>query len=418
MIGEIILQLSRELIDFLGTTTVLVIEPSTNYRSSIKNFLGNLKIKSVRMVGSVGEARREMLTVKIGLFICEWQLPEKNGLMFCRELRKDKSHRSTPFLLTSTENHRKDIILASEGGVTGYLLKPFSYEDFCAQIALLLSQARNPNPVNALLDRAEAHLDQNENWVAEALLNEALALKPTSARAIAGIGRIHLSNRDYPQAMVALQKAVELNPEYVDGFKFILQIAELREDIQTMLQTATVLHNLSPDNPRYPLLIARAYMETGNLADSEHFFKLTVRLSPTLADGFRGLGNVYMNKKEYEKAMRALEKALDLEKGDIPTLNSLGLSYVKQGLLDDGIRRYKLALSIDPADARVLFNLGLALQEKGSLQQAKECFQRALNSDPSMDKARRQLERLARDTTSGIETVEGEITPPKFKKGA
>lgn len=413
------MNLSRELIDFLGSTTVLVIEPVQNYRNSIKNFFANLKIKSVRVVGSVGEARREMLTVKVGLFVCEWQLPEKNGLMFCRDLRRDKFYRSTPFLLLSTENFRKDIILASEGGITGYLLKPFSYEDFCAQIELLLSQAKNPNPVNAILDRAEGHLDQNEHWIAEALLNEALALKPTSARAIAGMGRIHLANQNYPQALVELQKAVDLNPEYVDGYKYILQIAEARDDIQAILQTATVLHNLSSDNPRYPLLIARAYMELGNLVDSEHFFKLTVRLSPTLADGFRGLGNVYMHKKEYAKATQALEKALDLEKADIPTLNSLGLSYVKQGMLDDGIKRYQLALSIDPHDARVLFNLGLAFQEKGSIPQAKEFFQRAISSDPKMEKAQRQLDRLKREPKQrSTDNAEGEITPPKFKKGA
>lgn len=416
------MNLSQELIDFIGSGTVLVIEPTPNYKTSIKSFLNNLKLKSVRIVGSVGEARREMLTIKVGLFICEWQLPEKNGLIFCRELRREKVHRATPFLLLSSENLRKDVILASEGGVDGYLLKPFSYEDFCAQLQLLLTQAKNPNPVSALIDRAEVHLEQSEYWVAESLFKEAISLKSTSARAMTGLGRIHLGLNDYEKAMDAFQKAVELNPEYVDGYKFILQIAEERGDTQNMLQTSTILHSLSPDNPKYPLMIARAHMEMGNLVDSEHFFKLTVRLSPTLADGFKGLGNVYMQKKEYEKAMKALEKALDLEKADIPTLNSLGLSYVKQGMVDEGIRRYRLALSLDPHDARVLFNLGLAYEEKGSTPQAKDCFQRALNSDPALEKAKRQLQRMAKNSAdaknTGTAGADGVISPPNFKKGA
>lgn len=412
------MNLMQELADFLGSNAVLVIEPNANFKTSIKNFLSNLKIKAIRIVGSVGEARREMLTTKVGLFICEWQLPEKNGLIFCRELRREKAHHSTPFLLLSTENLRKDVILASEGGIDGYLLKPFSYEDFCTQLEQLLTQAKNPSPVNAILDRAETHLEQNEFWVAESLLKEALNIKPTSARAIAGLGRIHLGQRDFNQAITAFQKAIELNPEYVDGYKYILQISEERNDILSMLQTATVLHSLSPDNPRYPLLIARAHMELGNLNDSETFFKLTVRLSPTLADGFKGLGNVYMQKREYEKAMKALEKALDLEKADIPTLNSLGLSYVKQGLVDEGIKRYKLALTLDAHDARVLFNLGLAFEEKGSIPQAKDCFQRAISSDPSMDKAKRQLQRLGKNSSQPQPPSDGEISPPNFKKGA
>ena len=265
-------------------------------------------------------------------------------------------------------------------------------------------------------------MEQSEFWVAESLLREAVTLKSTSARAVTGLGRIHLAARDYPKALEAFRKAIELNPEYVDGYKYILQIAEERNDIQSMLQTSSVLHSLSPDNPKYPLMIARAHMEMGNLADSEHFFKLTVRLSPTLADGFKGLGNVYMQKKEYEKAMKALEKALDLEKADIPTLNSLGLSYVKQGMIDEGIRRYRLALSLDSHDARVLFNLGLAYEEKGAIPQAKDCFQRALNSDPSMDKAKRQIQRMAKNMagaqTPDASSMDGVISPPDFKKGA
>lgn len=414
------MSIGSELTDFLGKGVILVIEPVSNYRISIKNFLSNLKIKNYRIVGSVAEARREMLTVKVRIFVCEWQLPEKNGLIFCRELRREKANRDSPFLLLSTESLRKDVILASEGGVDAYLLKPFSFEDFSTQLSSLIAAAKNPSPFLSMIERAEEHIEQNETWVAEALLKEALQLKPNSARAMAGIGRIHLANGDQMQALVAFRSAVEVNPEYIDGHKYLLKIAEQTRDLQGMLRTARTLHSLSPENPRYPLMMARALMELGNLNASEEMFRVCVRLSPTLADAFRGLGVVHMHRKEFEKAVKSFEKALDLEKGDIPTLNSLGMSYVKQGLFEDGIQRYKMALKINPNDARVLFNLGLAWTEFGQVQNARDAFQRAIAADPKLEKAKRQLFKLNKNRT--INTTDGDAKEipiiPSFKKGA
>ncbi len=45
------MNLITEIQDFLGKGFVLVIEPAPNYRSSLKNFFSNLKIKNVRIVG-------------------------------------------------------------------------------------------------------------------------------------------------------------------------------------------------------------------------------------------------------------------------------------------------------------------------------------------------------------------------------
>jgi tetratricopeptide (TPR) repeat protein len=386
--------LTRELNDYLNERFVLVLEPKPSYRASLKNFLVNLKVKHVRFVGSVAEAKREMLTLKIGLFICEWLLPEKNGLQFCRELRKDRKYKTTPFLLLSTENLRKDVILASEGGVDGYLLKPFSYEDFCSQIATIVATAKNPSSLNSLLDRAETHVDQKEYWVAEALYKEALAMKPTSAKALAGLGRLQLAEKNRPKALTFFQQAIMNNPEYLDGYKYILEVAEEMGDAQSILQNATILHNLSPENPRYALLIAYAHMELGNLQQSEIEFKRCIRLSPAVADGYKGLGHLYIQKKDYEKARKTLAKALELDKADVSILNALGLAYVRQNLVDEGIQKYRVALALDASDERVLFNLALALEMKGDLKTAREMLQRALAANADFAKAKRNLERI------------------------
>lgn len=395
------MSLSKELLEFLDETFILVVEPNMNYRSTLKGFLVKLGVKDFRLVGSVAEAKREMLTKKIGLFIVEWQLPEKNGLEFCRELRKDKRSKTTPFLLISTENLRDDVILASEGGVSAYLLKPFSFQDFCDQIRLIVESEKNPSQLQSLLERADEYCDQKEFWVAEALYKEALLLKPKSARATCGLGRIELANDNVAKAVALFQQALVHNPEYVDAYKYLLKVAEDQDDGLAILQMAMILHKISPENPKYPLLIASAHMETGNLEESEAYFKRSVRLSPTLAAGYRGLGTVYLKLKDYVRAQKNLEKALDLERADVPTLNSLGLAYVRQKRIDEGIKKYRLALTLDPKDPRVLFNLGLAYELKLCLNDAREWLLRAIAADPKFEKAKRNLDRITKRIATG-----------------
>ncbi|MES2744142.1 MAG: hypothetical protein V4655_01890, partial [Bdellovibrionota bacterium] len=73
--------------EILGQKFVLVVEPTLNYKNSMKGFFSNLKIPNVRFVGSVKEAKVALLTLEVGLFICEWSLKEQNGIQFCREIR-------------------------------------------------------------------------------------------------------------------------------------------------------------------------------------------------------------------------------------------------------------------------------------------------------------------------------------------
>ncbi len=381
----------QDLRDFLGERWILIIEPRMHFRVSMQNFLNRLQCEQALFVSSAEEGRAAARTRKIGLFIAEWQLPDKNGLEICREFRKDPRYRATPYLLMTMENQKADIVLASEGGISGYLLKPFSYQDFCDQLRLILSYEKNPDHLQLLLERAEDYLERKELWVAEALFTEALTMKPQSARATCGLGKIELLRQNPEKAISCFKQAVANNPDYIDGYKQLLKISEEQKDHAGVVQGAKILHNLSPENPKYPLIIAAAQMELRRFADAEEYFKLTLKLSPTLAAAYKGLGHLYLKTKDFEKAALNLEKALDLEQSDVSTLNSLGLAYVRQSFIDKGIDRYRLALSIDPNDPRVLFNLGLALELKGKVADAVATFQLAYQIDPGFDKVRRKL---------------------------
>jgi Tfp pilus assembly protein PilF len=413
----------KRLSEFLHDKVVLVVEPSVNYRTSIKQFLANLRVNRIKLVSSVQEARRELLTARVGLFIVEWSMEGENGLQFCRSLRKEPSYKDTAFMLLSTENLRKDVILASELKIHSYLLKPFSYEEFCYQLASIIKLQQSPTRLAQILDLAHEQLEKGDLNLSENLFNEALSIQAKSAKALVGLALVEQKKKNSMGALRYLNQATQANPEYIEAFRMMLDVLEERKDRAGMLQTAIILHEMSPENPRYTLVLARCYLEISALEASEKFFKKTVQLSPRLADGYKGLGYVYLAQDEYEKARKHFSKAIDLDTKDASTLNALGTSYIRLGQFQEGIARYMMALKFVPHDPRILFNIGHAHEKNSDLEKAKWYYAQSLLHKPNFEKPKRGLERLEGsrpdssteepDLAINLDRMEIEENPPK-----
>jgi len=406
---------AKKIAELIGDKVIVVIEPTPNYRASIKQFLANLRLKNVRVVSSTAEAKREMLvnTGRIGAFIVEWRQGEENGLQFCRNLRQTPGYRDIPFVLTSVENLKNDVVLASEVGVTGYLLKPFSYEDFCDHLFMVIQQRHEPSPVNQLLDEADKRLAERQYDAARKMYLDASNMKPDSARAITGLAKVAGGKGHHKEALALVHEAIKLNPTYVEAHRVMLHIYHVLNDTTGVKRAALVLHQMSPDNPKYTLMLAKADLELGNFEPSEEFFRKTIRISPKLAEAYKGLGNLYMTKQDYDNAMKNYSKALDLDKDDISVLNSFGLAFVKQGKMKEGVQKYLMALKLDPQNIRVLFNIGYASEKLGDVEKAKLYYHKAVSIDPHFRKAKRRLGFIAQ----GLAGKEDEEDQPGRKVG-
>ena len=71
----------------------------------------------------------------IDLVLCDWNMPEMNGLDFVKELRKSNK---TPVVMLTTESAREKIVEAMEAGADGYLTKPFTPESLAEKLSLIL----------------------------------------------------------------------------------------------------------------------------------------------------------------------------------------------------------------------------------------------------------------------------------------
>lgn len=387
---------STVLRQFIGDKLVLVVEPTLNYKNSIRGFLYNLKINNVKFVNNAREARREMLTAKVGMIIAEWDLPDENGIQFCKAIRSDPGGEAekVAFLLVTVENMKKDVILASEVGIDGYLLKPFSYEDFSEAVLCVAANKTNPGKLNQLLDQAEELLAQNLVDSAQGKFQEAERLNPASARAICGVAQIFMLQGQPQEAMDLYRKAIQLNADYIEAYRQLITLLQRFGSPEQVIELGEKMNALSPGNPKYTMILAQAELAVGHIRQSEEYFRMTIRLSPKLAEAYKGLGKINMIQEDYDSAMKNFTKAIDLDPEDISTLNSIGLAYVKMNRYVEGVEKYRAALKMKPDDCRILFNIGYAKEKLGETEQARHYYKLALQYDSGFEKAARRLERL------------------------
>jgi DNA-binding response OmpR family regulator len=116
-----------------------------------------------------GEEGEELaLTNNYNLIIIDLVLPDKNGLLVCQALRKERV--TVPILILTGEGSINKKVLALEGGADDYLTKPFSFDELKARIkALLRRSSQDYSPTlkvgDLILDMEKRVAKRGDNFI-------------------------------------------------------------------------------------------------------------------------------------------------------------------------------------------------------------------------------------------------------------
>ncbi len=76
-------------------------------------------------------------TWDIDLVITDLNMPRLNGFELLRTIRRQQRWKNLPVLVITAEARKEDIVMASEQGAAGYIVKPFSVKTLQEKIALI-----------------------------------------------------------------------------------------------------------------------------------------------------------------------------------------------------------------------------------------------------------------------------------------
>ena len=113
---------------------VMVLEDDIDLAEGIELSLKSEELNFI-MCKTITEARKALVLHQFDLLIFDINLPDGNGLDFCRELKKKTQ---IPIVLLTAKSMEMDIVKGLESGADDYITKPFSLMVLRARIRALL----------------------------------------------------------------------------------------------------------------------------------------------------------------------------------------------------------------------------------------------------------------------------------------
>ena len=71
---------------------------------------------------------------KPDVILCDWLMPDLDGIEFCQELKKNEQLQQVPIIMISCKSNEADIVTAFRTGAMDYVIKPFRYKELVARI--------------------------------------------------------------------------------------------------------------------------------------------------------------------------------------------------------------------------------------------------------------------------------------------
>ena len=156
---------------------------------------------------------------------------------------------------------------------------------------------------------------------------QAVVLNSHYFSAVYHLGQVYwILNRDY-DAIRAYQKAIEIEPEYVEPYFNIAKIFLENDRLDAVKQMADVVIGFAPDEPEAYDLLGVVYQAQGDVIAAEAAFLKTLSLDPKMIASHLGLAQIYKDTKP-EVAREHYRTILEMDPQNV---------YAKEGLSQLGL---------------------------------------------------------------------------------
>jgi two-component system chemotaxis response regulator CheY len=128
---------------------------------------------------NLDEAQKELRKTKLDYILCDWNLPDGEGIDLLEAARKSNKYGCAPFVMVTGNNNSDDMLKSKYEGISEYVVKPWEHEDFKSKIFFgwAKEKAKSSDIIKELNQKnieLEAKVDELESQVAllEAKLNQ------------------------------------------------------------------------------------------------------------------------------------------------------------------------------------------------------------------------------------------------------
>jgi tetratricopeptide (TPR) repeat protein/tRNA A-37 threonylcarbamoyl transferase component Bud32 len=184
------------------------------------------------------------------------------------------------------------------------------------------------------------------------------------------LAREQLDHGAVEEALVALNRAIELEPDNAEYYRQRADAYWHVGDLEAALADADWIVAHSGNDASNYLFRARLLRDYGELGQALRDQTHALALDPDYADAYHERGEIYLWQGAYEAALADLDRAITLDAGNAHHFVLRGIIKREASLLPAAVADHLRAVSLDPGDAYFRAELGISYQWAGDFEKA------------------------------------------------
>lgn len=183
-------------------------------------------------------------------------------------------------------------------------------------------------------------------------------------------------------AIGEFEKIVALLPKDVKDRMVLGQLYTVKHEAKKAEEQFQIAQAIEPESEEVVLNLARLYAESG---DIQHAIKVieSVPVEDRTPKMEFALGAAYDELKQPKQAIAAYQRAVDLEPGDLRTVDALAQALLSNNQLDEALKEYKELAADDPQNAEAMVHIAEIERRQGKYAEALTAAKKALSIDPT-----------------------------------
>ena len=244
---------------------------------------------------------------------------------------------------------------------------------------------------------SEIHIKSGKMDSALIAIQKAVKINPKDAEAHNNMGLIYFKLKLFEKAIKSSKKAIELKPDFVNAHNnlgIILQKIEKFEQAEFRFKKAIELNS---DYAEAHYNLGTSSQRLGKLDKAEESYKKVIELKANFVEAHYNLGIIFQRLGKLIEAEACYKKVIELKPNFVEAHYNLGIISQRLGKLIEAEACYKKVIELKPNFEVTYNNLGNTVKELGKLVEAEMYYKKAieLNSDNTM--AKQNLDILLRE---------------------
>ena len=241
---------------------------------------------------------------------------------------------------------------------------------------------------------AERLMDEEKYDEALAHLHKAVELNPEFAEGYCNIGCILLGRGEFSEAEGYLLRCLEKDRDSVEAYYNLGYAYQAKSEFDKALSFYKEVVTREPKNANAYAMMGACAQYLGREDDALVFLGEALRLKPDSMEAATQLAALYIDKKEYPHAEDVLRLSLVSHSEEVTLYFSLGLVLKEQGKFESALAQFNKVVQLDENNAEGFYHLADCCMALGLLKQAEPFFAKAYKLDQTFSEAVLQLGRV------------------------